>query len=62
MRGSLYTILYEEEFNELDRYFKERVAEGQVIGKTNEAIQNVEGSGYMTPHYFVSTFTRDEVI
>ncbi|RIW32561.1 DUF1672 family protein [Bacillus salacetis] len=62
IRGSLYAHLYKKEFQKLDQYFEKITSEGKVTGKRIEAIQNVEGSGYMTPYYFVSTFNHDDQI
>ncbi|MGM0842234.1 MAG: DUF1672 family protein [Bacillota bacterium] len=62
IKGGLYRLIFEEQFNKLDSYFEDLVSEGGVVGKTEESLQNVGGTGYMTPYYFISTFIDDESI
>ncbi|WP_052504592.1 DUF1672 family protein [Rossellomorea aquimaris] len=52
IRGGLYHLMFEVEFNELDRYLDRVVAENKVVGKTIESIENVGGTGYMPPPLF----------
>ncbi|WP_374055075.1 DUF1672 family protein [Rossellomorea sp. FM04394] len=62
IRGGLYHLIFEEKFNELDRYLDRVVAENKVVGKTIESIENVGGTGYMTPYYFLTTSSSDKAI
>ncbi|RIW32533.1 DUF1672 family protein [Bacillus salacetis] len=62
IKGGLYRLIFEDEFNKLDSYLEDLVSEGEVVGKTQESLQNVGGTGYMTPYYFLSTFMNDESI
>ncbi|WP_236693879.1 DUF1672 family protein [Sporosarcina globispora] len=54
IKGGLYGMIFKEEFKQLDDYLDSLAAEGQVTGKTKEAIQNVGGKGFSTPYYFIS--------
>ncbi|MBG9444187.1 DUF1672 family protein [Cytobacillus firmus] len=54
IKGGLYGMIFKEEFNQLDNYFDSLAAEGQITGKTYEAIQKVGGKGFSTPYYFIS--------
>ncbi|MGM0842236.1 MAG: DUF1672 family protein [Bacillota bacterium] len=62
IRGGLYHLMFEEEFTELDRYLDRVVTENEVVGKTMESIENVGGTGYMTPYYFLTTSSSDKAI
>ncbi|MBM7702327.1 DUF1672 family protein [Metabacillus iocasae] len=62
IKGGLYHMLFQEEFQQLDKYFESLTEEGQVTGKTKEALQNVGGHGFMTPYYLISTSKNDEAI
>ncbi|MGG1630835.1 DUF1672 family protein [Rossellomorea sp. NRS-1567] len=62
IRGGLYHLMFEKEFAELDQYLNKIVAENKVVGKTREAIENVGGTGYMTPYYFITTSSSDKAI
>ncbi|MHA7138123.1 DUF1672 family protein [Rossellomorea arthrocnemi] len=62
IRGGLYHLMFEKEFAELDQYLNKLVAENKVVGKTREAIENVGGTGYMTPYYFITTSSSDKAI
>ncbi|RIW32537.1 DUF1672 family protein [Bacillus salacetis] len=62
IRGGLYHLLFEKEFAELDQYLEKIEAENKVVGKTKEAIENVGGTGYMTPYYFITTSSSDKAI
>ncbi|WP_257985123.1 DUF1672 domain-containing protein [Bacillus sp. T33-2] len=62
IQGSLYHMIFHEEFGQLDDYFASLEAEGQITGKTKEALQNVGGHGFMTPYYFISTDADDAAI
>ncbi|MCC5804322.1 DUF1672 family protein [Rossellomorea vietnamensis] len=51
----LYRKIFHKEFERLDEYMKKIVKEEPVTGRTIESLQNVGGSGYMTPYYFLSS-------
>ncbi|WP_282174282.1 DUF1672 family protein [Cytobacillus firmus] len=54
IKGGLYHMIFNEEFKKLDNYLESVAADGQVTGKTKEALQNVGGQGFMAPYYFIS--------
>jgi hypothetical protein len=54
IKGGLYSMIFKEEFKQLDNYFDSLAAEGQIRGRTVESIQNVGGHGFSTPYYFIS--------
>ncbi|MBX9974530.1 DUF1672 family protein [Cytobacillus firmus] len=54
IKGGLCGMIFKEEFNQLNDYFDSLAAEGQITGRTYEAIQNVGGKGFSTPYYFIS--------
>ncbi|UXH43324.1 DUF1672 domain-containing protein [Rossellomorea vietnamensis] len=60
IQGGLYRLLFKEEFQELDQYLSEIVSGNPVVGKTEKSLQNVGGSGYMTPYYYLSVPPDDE--
>ncbi|KPL59211.1 DUF1672 family protein [Rossellomorea vietnamensis] len=62
IREGLYRLIFEEEFKNLDSYLESVVSEEKVVGRTVESLQNVGGSGYMTPFYFMSSLNSDEAI
>ncbi|MFE4520860.1 DUF1672 family protein [Cytobacillus firmus] len=62
IKGGLYSMIFKEEFNQLDDYFDSLAAEGQITGKTYEAIQNVGGKGFSTPYYFISMRSKEAAI
>ncbi|MFY2156555.1 DUF1672 family protein [Cytobacillus firmus] len=62
IKGGLYHMIFKEEFQQLDKYFDSLAAEGEITGKTKEALQNVGGYGFMTPYYLISTSKNDESI
>ncbi|WP_406686149.1 DUF1672 family protein [Rossellomorea vietnamensis] len=62
IREGLYRLIFEEEFKKLDSYLESVVSEEKVVGRTVESLQNVGGSGYMTPYYFMSSLNSDEAI
>ncbi|MGG4166990.1 DUF1672 family protein [Rossellomorea vietnamensis] len=51
----LYRKIFYKEFECLDEYVKKIVKEEPVTGRTVESLQNVWGSGYMKPYYFLSS-------
>lgn len=62
IKGGLYHMIFNEEFKNLDNYFNSLEAEGQITGKTIEAIQNVGGHGFQTPYYFISMTSKEAAI
>src|SRR5690606_35201479 len=54
IKGGLYHMIFSEEFKQLDNYLNSVAADGQVTGKTKDALQNAGGQGFMTPYYFIS--------
>ncbi|QHE63266.1 DUF1672 family protein [Rossellomorea vietnamensis] len=62
IQGGLYRLLFKKEFQELDHYLSEMVSENPVVGKTEKSLQNVGGSGYMTPYYYLSVPPDDEAV
>ncbi|MBM7702330.1 DUF1672 family protein [Metabacillus iocasae] len=62
IKGGLYHMIFHEEFQQLDTYFESLTEEGQVTGKTKEALQNVGGQGFMTPYYFISMASKEMAI
>jgi Protein of unknown function (DUF1672) len=62
IREGLYRLIFEEKFKNLDSYLEKVVSEEKVVGRTVESLQNVGGSGYMTPYYFMSSLNSDEAI
>lgn len=62
MKGGLYHMIFSNEFKKLDDYFESLVAEGEVVGKIEAALEIVGGHGFMTPYYFISTDPDDVAI
>ncbi|MCC5804328.1 DUF1672 family protein [Rossellomorea vietnamensis] len=59
----LYRSIFKDKFDHLDHYLEKIANEEPVTGRTVESLQNVGGSGYMTPYYFLSsTVVNDESI
>ncbi|RIW32535.1 DUF1672 family protein [Bacillus salacetis] len=62
IREGLYRLIFEEEFKNLDAYLEKVVSEEDVVGRTVESLQNVGGSGSMTPYYSMSSLKSDDAI
>ncbi|MFD5852758.1 DUF1672 family protein [Cytobacillus pseudoceanisediminis] len=62
IKGGLYHMIFKEEFKQLDKYLETLAADGQVTGKTKEALQNVGGQGFSTPYYFISMRSKEAAI
>jgi Protein of unknown function (DUF1672) len=62
IREGLYRLVFEKEFKNLDTYLEKVVSEEDVVGRTVESLQNVGGSGSMTPYYSMSSLKSDEAI
>ncbi|MBG9558003.1 DUF1672 family protein, partial [Cytobacillus firmus] len=61
IKGGLYSMIFKEEFNQLDDYFNSLAAEGKITGRTKESIQNVGGHGFSTPYYFISIASETSI-
>ncbi|WP_406686152.1 DUF1672 family protein [Rossellomorea vietnamensis] len=62
IREGLYRLVFDDEFQSLDQYLDEVVSEEEVTGRTVESLQNVGGTGFMTPHYTMTSYYGDEAI
>lgn len=62
IREGLYRLVLEKEFHHLDAYLEKVASEHKVVGRTIESLQNVGGSGHMTPYYSLSSLKDDEAI
>lgn len=62
IQGGLYHMIFKEEFSQLNTYLHSLAEKGKITGKTEEALQNVGGHGFMTPYYFISTASEDAAI
>jgi len=58
--GGLLAMIMEEEFAALDAYMEEVVTEHPLVGLRQEAVNNVWGTAYATPYYFVQPMALDE--
>lgn len=52
----IYGMIYEEEFETLDKYLEEFSNSYPVIGLREEAIENAVGNGFMTPYYYATIY------
>ncbi|MFD2924024.1 DUF1672 family protein [Halobacillus naozhouensis] len=52
IQTGLYRMVNEKAFNQLDKYLEDLVQNQQVVGKTEEAIENTGAVGLMTPYYY----------
>ncbi|KGX89836.1 hypothetical protein N781_08955 [Pontibacillus halophilus JSM 076056 = DSM 19796] len=55
--SGLYAMIYRERFSELDELIRTFVKDNPVVGTTEEAKNNVSGSGHETVYYRVSVFS-----
>ncbi|KML02908.1 DUF1672 family protein [Rossellomorea marisflavi] len=63
IKTALYALMMPKEFNELDDQIAKILKETpSITGRTEKAIQNVGGSGYMSPYYYVQSSSLDEGI
>jgi len=58
--GGLLAMIMDEEFTALDAYMEEVVAEHPLTGLRQEAVNNVWGTAYATPYYFVQPMPLKE--
>ncbi len=63
IKSALYAYMWEDDFKELDDQITEILDDHpSITGRTLESLQNVGGSGYMSPYYFVQASSTDEAI
>ncbi|WGG45301.1 DUF1672 family protein [Rossellomorea sp. DA94] len=62
IREALYRVIFYDEFQNLADYLDEVVSDNKVTGRTIESLQNVGGTGFMTPHYTMTSYYGDEAI
>ncbi|SDN72017.1 Protein of unknown function [Psychrobacillus sp. OK028] len=55
LASGLYAMAYEEEIENLNNFVEQISKDYSLIGKNKEAIQNVGGTGFLTPFYFISS-------
>jgi hypothetical protein len=56
IKGGLYTMAFEDEFSKLNQYLEGLTKEFPIVGTPIKAIENVMGTGYSTPYYFITPF------
>ncbi|WP_243290801.1 DUF1672 family protein [Bacillus sp. FJAT-47783] len=62
IKGGLYAMIFEDEFEKLNQYLNDLSNKGDVIGRTVKSLENVGGTGYMTPYYYITTSIHDKAI
>ncbi|MCC5804336.1 DUF1672 family protein [Rossellomorea vietnamensis] len=62
IREALYRVIFNDEFQNLEDYLDGVVSDNEVTGRTIESLQNVGGTGFMTPHYTMTSYFGDEAI
>ena len=63
IKSALYAYMWEDDFKELDDQITEILDDHpSITGRTLASLQNVGGSGYMSPYYFVQASSTDEAI
>ncbi|MFU8690520.1 DUF1672 family protein [Rossellomorea sp. FS2] len=63
IKSALYAYMWEDDFKALDDQITEILDDHpSITGRTLESLQNVGGSGYMSPYYFVQASSTDEAI
>jgi Protein of unknown function (DUF1672) len=63
IKSALYAYMWEDEFKELDNQISVILDENPTItGRKIESLENVGGSGYMSPYYFVQASSADDAI
>lgn len=55
IKGSLYAMIFDEEFSKLDTYLESVANEHPIVGTPMEAIEKVGGKGFTTEYYYIST-------
>ncbi|QUW23684.1 DUF1672 family protein [Sporosarcina sp. Marseille-Q4063] len=56
IKGGLYAMAFDEEFTKLNQYLENLTLEYPVVGTPIKAIENVMGTGFSTPYYFITPF------
>ena len=63
IKSALYAYMWEDDFKALDDQITEILDDHpSITGRTLASLQNVGGSGYMSPYYFVQASSTDEAI
>ncbi|TYO71310.1 DUF1672 family protein [Rossellomorea marisflavi] len=63
IKSALYAYMWEDDFKALDDQITEILDDHpSITGRTLASLQNVGGSGYMNPYYFVQASSTDEAI
>ena len=55
LASGLYAMAYEEEIENLNNFIQQISKDNSLVGKNEEAVQNVGGTGFLTPFYFISS-------
>lgn len=55
LASGLYAMAYEEEIESLNNFIEKISKDYSLVGKNEEAVQNVGGTGFLTPYYFISS-------
>ncbi|QUG43024.1 DUF1672 family protein [Psychrobacillus sp. INOP01] len=55
LASGLYVMAYEKEIENLNNFVNQMSKEYSLVGKNKEAVQNVGGTGFLTPFYFISS-------
>jgi hypothetical protein len=56
IKGGLYAMAFDEEFAKLNQYLEGLTQEYPIVGTPMKAIENVMGTGFTTPYYFITPF------
>lgn len=56
IKGGLYAMAFDEKFTKLNQYLEDLTKEFPIVGTPMEAIENVMGTGFSTPYYFITPF------
>ena len=55
LASGLYAMAYEEEIESLNNFIVQMSKDYSLVGKNEEAVKNVGGTGFRTPFYFISS-------
>jgi len=55
LASGLYAMAHEEEIENLNNFIQQISKDYSLVGKNEEAVQNVGGTGFLTPFYFISS-------
>jgi hypothetical protein len=56
IKGGLYAMAFDEEFTKLNQNLEDLTQEFPIVGTPMKAIENVMGTGFSTPYYFITPF------